>query len=160
LTFSPALPTGVEADRAWFDLLLEAPAPLEEVRARLGQSLPEGFGILEVGVAEGRKGPEGPVVYGGRRADGAGAPGSRAAAEELLRAPGRVPGLIDVEWRTEAIRIHMEPGAGGARLRAALAALGLTGPDAPPVVVRAVVGEPPLALERTLDRTLERRNER
>ena len=99
-------------------------------------------------------------MYGVRRADGSGSPVDRAAVEDLLRAPGRAPGLIAVEWRTEGIRIHMEPGAGGARLRAALAALGLTGPDAPSVVVRSVVGDSPLALERTLDRTLDRTNGR
>jgi hypothetical protein len=151
LSFSPALPTGVEAEGAWFEVVLEEPTPLVEIGSRLGAALPEGFGPVEAVPAGG--GREGPVTYSVRRADGAGAPADRRSVEALRGEAGRVPGLLDAEWQAEAIRIRMSPSCGGARLREALALLGLTGPDAPPVVVRARLGDSPLVIERTNERT-------
>ncbi len=152
LSFSPALPTGVEAGRAWFELLLEEPLASSEVRTRLAGSLPAGFELLEVSTPEAGSRPESPVLYGVRRADGAGAPIGPEAVERLRPEVPSLPGLLDVAWRPEGIRIQMEPGAGGARLRAVLVALGLAGPDAPPLVVRAALGDCALVDEPTPDR--------
>ena len=152
LSFSPALPTGVEAGRAWFELLLAEPVALPDVRQRLASSLPGGFEILDVSPPDAGGGPGSPIVYGVRRADGAEAPIPPEAVERLRPEFPSLEGLLDVAWRPEGIAIQMEPGAGGARLRAVLAALGLAGPDAPPVVVRAALGDCALVDERTPDR--------
>ncbi|HKB16391.1 MAG TPA: TIGR03936 family radical SAM-associated protein [Planctomycetota bacterium] len=153
LSFSPALPTGVEAGRAWFDVLMEEPVTSPEVRDRLAASLPAGFEVLEVAPPETAGGALRPMVYEIRRADGAGAPIVRQTAESLRPEDLSLPGLLGIAWRPEGIEIQMEPGAGGARLRAVLAALGLAGPDAPPVVVRAALGDCALVDERTPDRS-------
>jgi hypothetical protein len=146
LSFPTAWPTGLEVERASFDFFLESSVslmPLDEVSRRLREALPPGLEWIGAVPAPPQRGGDEalPVIVELRRTDGE--PLVLAAASAASPLP---EGVRSVEAEGGRVRLVFDPGNGGARIRAAVARLGLEGPGAPAVVarLRTPPGEPPL----------------